>query len=198
MIIIGHRGAAGLDFENTISSLKTAQDWGVDMVEVDLRQSKSGKIIATHGRPGKKQFAISLTEALGVIRTAVNFEIKEPGFERVVLESVKNFSSGVLFSSKYPWILKKIRTLDENVRLGLVLGRANFFLLPFLPLLDRFLNLYSVHPKTFLSQILIIRFLKNLDKKVFVWTINDPIRFEKLKTLGVDGVFTDRPDLIRK
>ncbi len=35
-----------------------------------------------------------------------------------------------------------------------------------------------------------------LDKTIFVWTLNDTTRFKRLLDLGVDGVITDRPDLL--
>ena len=183
MLIIGHRGA-GLDDGSKI-----------DMVELDLRKSVR-EIVVHHDRIGKKS-GQKLTEVLQTITLPINLELKETGFEEELLGKLKSFSSEVLISSKYPLILKKIRTLDENTRLGLILGSANFFLLPIIPRLDEFIKLYSIHPKAFLLHARIARYLKSLDKKIFAWTVNDPKVFEKLKKLGIDGVFTDQPDIIR-
>jgi len=35
-------------------------------------------------------------------------------------------------------------------------------------------------------------------KKVYVWTVNDPVRMFQLLNLGVDGIITDRPDVARE
>ncbi|HEX5448126.1 MAG TPA: glycerophosphodiester phosphodiesterase family protein [Candidatus Saccharimonadales bacterium] len=48
MRIIGHRGAMGLEPENTLRSIKRALDLGVDMVEFDVYTLKGGEIILMH------------------------------------------------------------------------------------------------------------------------------------------------------
>lgn len=48
MKIIGHRGAAGSELENTLASLQSAIDHGVDVVEFDVRKSKDGKLVVFH------------------------------------------------------------------------------------------------------------------------------------------------------
>lgn len=48
MIIIGHRGAAGIEPENTIASIEAAVGTGVDMVEFDIRVTKDKKLAVFH------------------------------------------------------------------------------------------------------------------------------------------------------
>lgn len=48
MKIIGHRGAAGSELENTLASLQSALDHGVDVVEFDVRKTKDGKLVVFH------------------------------------------------------------------------------------------------------------------------------------------------------
>lgn len=197
MLIIGHRGAKGLAPENTVSSFKKAQDFGVGMIEVDLRKD-GNRIVVSHDRLSDYSKTTTLQEVLDSVTTALNIELKETGIESQVLTAIKSFSSDVLVSSKKPWVLKKIRALDENIRLGLIIGSANFWLLPLIPWLDKKLKLYSVHPKYSLTSKVVVSFLKRLGKPVFVWTVNTEKQLERVSKLKVDGVFTDYPNLIKQ
>lgn len=46
--IIGHRGAKGLELENTIQSFKRARQLGLDAIEFDIRATRDGKFIICH------------------------------------------------------------------------------------------------------------------------------------------------------
>jgi glycerophosphoryl diester phosphodiesterase len=50
---------------------------------------------------------------------------------------------------------------------------------------------------TFLSASL-VDILHQLNLKVEVWTVNDPAIMRRLLKMGVDGVITDRPDILHK
>lgn len=68
MRIIGHRGAAGLALENTLSSFRLARDLKVDYIELDVRVTKDNKVVVCHdatlSRVSRSQKALrSLTYA---------------------------------------------------------------------------------------------------------------------------------------
>jgi glycerophosphoryl diester phosphodiesterase len=46
--IIGHRGAAGLALENTLSSFRLARELGVDAIEFDVQRTKDGQFVVCH------------------------------------------------------------------------------------------------------------------------------------------------------
>ena len=49
-LVIAHRGGAGLRPENTIAAFAHSADLGVDVLDMDLRQSKDGALIILHDR----------------------------------------------------------------------------------------------------------------------------------------------------
>lgn len=220
MLIIGHRGAAGLEEENTIRSFKKAQSLGVDMIELDVRLSKDHQIMVIHDSNLKRRFGVNkavadltatelkqisakreiptLQEALENISVPLNIHAKVHGLESQLLKSLKNFSPRVLISCVYPGVLKKIRTLDGNVRLGLVIGPGELHLVPILNYLTRKIDLYSIHPSYSIVSRASIALIRGLSKrKIFVWTINTLKQFAKVSKLGVDGVFTNYPNRIK-
>jgi glycerophosphoryl diester phosphodiesterase len=53
---VGHRGARAYELENTVESFKKAIDLGANAIELDLRQSKDGKIVVCHDDNLKRLF----------------------------------------------------------------------------------------------------------------------------------------------
>jgi glycerophosphoryl diester phosphodiesterase len=206
MLIIGHRGAAGLVAENTIGSFQKAQELQVDMIETDLRRRFDGEIILNHNFDLKKIYpqAPKLKELLQIADRPLNLEIKEVGFEAEVLEAIKNFPHKVLITSWNPRVLKKIRALDGNIELGLVIGHRWGYLLPVLISNLKNINVSWVTlDQALVSERLVDKF-HELNWKVNVYTNDDPKMFndkesfERLKNLGINGIFTDYPDIVSK
>src|SRR5690242_21467067 len=48
VVIIGHRGAAGHAPENTLAAIRKGIDLGVDFVEIDVRRTADGVLVALH------------------------------------------------------------------------------------------------------------------------------------------------------
>jgi glycerophosphoryl diester phosphodiesterase len=114
MIIIGHRGAAALEPENTLLSIKRAMDIGVDAVEIDVHLSKDKDLVVIHDATvdrttngkgpvssytvqeikrldaGKGETIPTLQEVIDLIdkRVLLIIELKEEGTERSVVDLV--------------------------------------------------------------------------------------------------------------
>src|SRR3989344_952486 len=215
MLIIGHRGAAGLVSENTLGSFKKAEDLGVDMIELDLRLSKDRQIVVIHDWSLMRLFRVSafvsdltveqlkqisnnqiptLTEVLAAVHTPLNLHVKVSGMEEQLLKQIKSFPHKVLISSVFPRILKKIKALDGNIQLGLIIGGPELRLMFILNWLVRDLNLYSIHPKNVLVSFATMPLFKWHKRKVIVWVVNRKRDFERLSKLKVDAIITDHPE----
>src|SRR5205823_15082801 len=48
ILVTGHRGAAGLEPENTLRSFRRACDLGVDRIETDVRLTRDDRLICVH------------------------------------------------------------------------------------------------------------------------------------------------------
>lgn len=48
MKIVGHRGAAGIELENTVPSIRTALEHGADAIEFDVRKTADGHLVVCH------------------------------------------------------------------------------------------------------------------------------------------------------
>jgi hypothetical protein len=116
MIIIGHRGAAGIEPENTIPAIEAAVREGVDMIEFDLQVTKDKHLIVLHddnlrriaGKPDRigdltlKQINLTAThsghpiptlheaiEAVGTI--PVLLDCKGKGWATLVMREIKKY-----------------------------------------------------------------------------------------------------------
>jgi glycerophosphoryl diester phosphodiesterase len=69
--IIGHRGAAGIYFENTLKGIQTAIDLAVDCIEIDVWKTIDGEIVVFHDA-----YLDRLTGKSGVIREKTYLEVK--------------------------------------------------------------------------------------------------------------------------
>ena len=43
-----------------------------------------------------------------------------------------------------------------------------------------------------------VRHAKAAGKRVYVWTVNDPVSLSRMMSVGVDGVITDEPAMARQ
>lgn len=93
IMIVGHRGAAGLAPENTMASFKKALELGVDIIELDIHLSADDKLIVMHDHNVKRT-----TNGTG--------EIAE-----LTLAEIKKLDAGSSFHQKHS--NEKVPTLTE-------------------------------------------------------------------------------------
>ncbi|MGB9718046.1 MAG: glycerophosphodiester phosphodiesterase [Thermoproteota archaeon] len=221
MLKIGHRGARFYEPENTLRSFRKALELGVDAVELDVRRTRDGELVVIHDAEvdrttngkglvseltleeiksldaGKGEKIPTLEEVLSFLdkKVKILMELKETGIEDAVLKLVheKGLEKNVVIISFLENALRRIRELDENVEIGLIYVRHEN---PVKTALELRAN-YVLPQYRFAHSALIKRAHEN-DLKVIVWTVNDEEEARKYAEKGVDGITSDRPDILSK
>jgi glycerophosphoryl diester phosphodiesterase len=219
MLKIGHRGARAYEPENTLRSFKMALKLGVDAVELDVRATKDGEIVVIHDAEvdrttnGKglvnqltlkeiKQLKTEKDERIPTLEETLRFlgnevkvliELKEIGLEEKVLKAVreKNLEESVIIVSFLEDALRRVRELNDKVETGLIYARhknpvkaATSLKATYLLPLYRFTHIADVQ-KAHQNGL-----------KVIVWTINKPEEVAEYEEKGVDGITSDKPDIL--
>jgi glycerophosphoryl diester phosphodiesterase len=215
---IGHRGARAYELENTLESFRKAIDLGVNALELDVRQSKDGKLIISHDDNLKKVFGkdllvneatleelkqmtdnrvATLDEALHFIGRKVErilVELKESGYEKQVLEVIKKekVEDRVIVVSFHEEALARVRMLDKRIETGLIYAKFKNPVDTALKLNARYLlTLFRfVHTRD-------VEKAHKSDLKVIVWTINTKEEAKEYIAKGVDGIASDKPDIFK-
>lgn len=146
-LVIAHRGAPTMAYENTLESFELAITQRADAVELDLRLTADNKLIVHHDpkitralpplsamtlstvrRESKARgfYLPALDEVLELARgrIAVNIELKETGLEDAALRAVKesHVLESILFSSFLPAAIARVKQSEPRAVTGLLLG----------------------------------------------------------------------------
>ena len=225
-LLIGHRGAMGILPENTLSSIELAINLGCDAVEIDVFKCASGELVVFHDKKVnkltngygriekmsldeiKKLIVIgnekipTLTEVLDLIngKIILNIELKGRNtaipthklLNKYFLNS-KWTPDKILISSFIQNELTDFRMLDNNVRLGVLIEKNIEKSIKF----SKRINAFSINPDYKLLDKKTLMLIKENGFKVYPWTVNDMDKFNSLFEMGVDGIITDFPNLVR-
>jgi glycerophosphoryl diester phosphodiesterase len=184
VLVIAHRGASFDLPENTLPAFERAIELGADYVEFDVHNDLS----VTHDRPKRGIAYPTLDEALEVCRgrIGVMVELKRPRGDTVkrTLERLDDDAVLVCFQraplEEARRIRPGIRTV-QHVGFGVSIRRAA----------------QGAWAAGFQNERVTKRGLltaQRLGLETTVYTVNDEARMLELQTLGVSGIFTDRPD----
>ena len=221
MIVIGHRGAMGYRPENTLASFQKALDLGVDMIELDVHACESGELVVAHSqsisnkgiRKKIKDLSLDelkninqdmprLIEVLNLVNRKVKINIELKGINTAYpikwIIDYYVWSKGwtyedFLVSSKDFQRLKLFREANPYTRMGVIIGYLYFDPIS----LAKEINAWSVHVYLrHASKKLVNRCHEN-GLKILVWTVDSPKDIKRIKSMGVDGIFSNFPDRIR-
>jgi glycerophosphoryl diester phosphodiesterase len=219
MLRIGHRGARAYEPENTLRSFRKALEIGANAVELDVRKTRDDQLVVIHDADVKrttdgiglvadltleqvKALSTEKGEKIPTLEEALDFlsnkakiliELKEQGLEEKVLAAVQSrkLEKNVILTSFLEDALRKIRELDKNVETGLIYAKHKNPLKAALDLKAQYLVAFYKFTHT-----------ANVQKahenglKVIVWTVNTPEEVAEYVKKGVDGIASDKPDVL--
>jgi glycerophosphoryl diester phosphodiesterase len=220
MLRIGHRGARAYEPENTLRSFKKALELGVDAIEFDVRKTRDNHLVVIHDADVKrttngkglvadltlkeiKELSTEKGEKIPTLEEALDFldgkvkilmELKEQGLEEKTLATVhdKHVEKNVIVTSFLEDALAKVRALDKGIETGLIYAKHPH---PEKTALELKAN-YLVSLYRFTHTANVEKAHKN-GLKVIVWTINTAEEAAEYAKKGVDGIATDKPDILK-
>jgi glycerophosphoryl diester phosphodiesterase len=222
IVRIGHRGAAGHAPENTLAAIRKGIALGVDFVEIDVRRTEDGVLVALHdetvnrttngkGRvdrlslqdvkklnAGNGENIPTLEEVLKVTagRTGLMLELKVKGTAKQTVEAVRDagFKDPLIYASFIHDELPHVREVDPGASLMVLFGR-----LPHAPV-SRAMEFRPSHVglrHNTATRHLVDAFHRS-DLLVFVYTADSPGDIRHALSIGVDGVISNFPERIRR
>ena len=221
-LCIGHRGACGHEPENTLRSIRRALELGAHGVEIDVRlvdgelivfhDARLERTTNGHGLVARKRFADlraldagrgeripTLREVFETVdrRAFINIELKgrrtAAPVEALVHEFIERHGwrhEHFLVSSFHRRELRAIA--DPQIRIGLLLTRPSRLY----SVSARRVRAWSVNPALRYTTARFVEDAHRRGYRVFVYTVNKPADVERMRALGVDGVFTDFPERV--
>jgi glycerophosphoryl diester phosphodiesterase len=197
-LVIAHRGACWDEPENTLPAFERAIEVGADYVEFDVRAAPDGTLVCAHDRVRTQPppHVPTLDDTVGALagRIGLAVEIKEPAVTARVLEVVGDHdveADQLLILSSHARALDSAQRLRRDLRMILHLGRRH----PDPTAATRF---WGVGFEDGTARPRVIALAQSLGLATTVYTVNEPERMLELAALGVTGIFTDRPDLLRR
>lgn len=220
-LVIAHRGASATRPPgNTVEAFLAARDLGADWVELDVRRTADGALAVHHdaeladGRRLVDVEASDLPPEVPLLAAAleacdgmgVNVEIKnapvDPDWDearRIADETVRQLDgrdpATLLVTCFELGTIDRVRALAPGLRTG--------FLAFDLEDPIRAVRAAAEHGHATLNPWdpyvtpELVRLAHDAGLDLHVWTVNDPGRMQELMDLGVAGIITDTPDVLR-
>ena len=223
---IAHRGYVYKGVENSIEALEGAAEVGANYVELDILLTKDNKFVVMHDYNLKRLAGINkrvqdmnYDEVVGLPIKQGDYTSKIPSLEEfinkakalnmklvielkphggepsnyvdILIEEIKKLKlENNKFMSLNSKVIEELETKAPNLETGYVIplqfgnfhqSNVDFFVIEDFSYRDR-----------------LVEQAKKQNKKVFVWTINDPALITKYLQSPADGIITDEPELVKE
>jgi glycerophosphoryl diester phosphodiesterase len=223
-IYFAHRGASGYEPENTLIAIRKALKMGAKWIEIDvygvenelvvihderLERTTNGKGLVTNSSleylrsldAGKGEKIPLLREVFETIghSAGLNIELKASETAELAVSYINEFVgeygweySRILVSSFEHHELQRVKKLQPEILLAPIFSTIPKDYITIAKEIDAF----SVNLDAGFLKKQYVEDIHNQMMKVFVYTLNDKKDIQFMKEIGVDGVFTNYPDLI--
>lgn len=204
-LIYGHRGSPKRRPENTVASFEEALRAGADGFETDLRMLSDHAAVLFHDDElededieslsmhvlRERGQTIHLVRELGQFadRTQMILEVKRSKWEDVLLEEVSGWANVVVTSFDHS-LIPEVRRRNADLPLGI----TTFGYLVDLAGYAARLGVTWCYPSFRYVDAEVVQSLHDVGIKVVPWTANRERDWERLRSIGCDGVITDYPD----
>jgi glycerophosphoryl diester phosphodiesterase len=220
MIAVGHRGAAGLEPENTLRAFRRGIELGVNFVECDVHLTRDGELAVIHDETverttdghgpvsgftmeelrrldaGQGERIPTLAEVLEATRGGVRLliELKGAGTEEATVAAVHaaGMADAVIFTSFHLERIQKVREIDPALTTGAIFSQ------PPPDACDRAIaagaRTIGVHHKNLTADF--VREAHSHGLILRAWNPDTEPEMEAMVDLGVDGIGSNRPDLL--
>lgn len=206
-LLLGHRGARATQSipENTLASFDRALADGCDGFEFDVHLTADDQPVVCHDpKVGRIEITLASAQKLMALprlaevleryqNTAfLDIELKAPGLEKITADLLRDHHPlrGFLVSSFVPEVLRALHEEDSSVPLGLICETKSQ--------LQQWRKLpleYVVPHYKLVSEELILE-LRQVGKKILVWTVNHPELIQRFINWSVEGIISDDTRLL--
>ena len=224
--MIAHRGYVYKGVENSIEALEGAAEVGANYVELDILLTKDNKFVVMHDYNLKRLAGINkrvqdmnFDEVVGLTIKQGNYTSKIPSLEEfvnkarelnikliielkphggepnnyidILIDEIKRLKlENYKFMSLNSKVIDELETIAPNLDTGYVipLQFGNFH--------QSNIDFFVIEDFSYRDRL--VEQAKKQNKKVFVWTINDPALITKYLQSPADGIITDEPELVKE
>jgi glycerophosphoryl diester phosphodiesterase len=221
-MIIGHRGAAGYEPENTLLSFRRAINIGVDWIEFDLHRSADGHLVVIHDDTvdrttnghgkvsdmtleelkeldaGKGQQIPTFQEVIDLARGRVKLipEIKQEGIEMELLDLIdrNDIVNSCMVSSFFGYAIRRCKEFHPQLQTAAIFSH--------LPIDFQVMSLDIMADALFLRKDIASRALVEECHKngfnVCIWNEDTPEEIRKYADMGPDFMSSNYPDRLKQ
>jgi glycerophosphoryl diester phosphodiesterase len=221
-LVIAHRGDPSNALENSLEAIHRALAYPVDMIEIDIRKSRDNVLYVMHDRSSNRtagknidlerstsaeiagvllkngEPVPTLTDAIKAVagKAGLNLELKSEGAGLSTAEYLasSDYKGYVLVSSFKEDEVLSVRHMLPRQPVSLIFDVFTARDIP--GYADKGYRIISLRKMTVSERL--IESCHERGIQVYVWTVDEEEEMKKLASWGADGIYSNRPGVLKK